>query len=68
MVKTRHQTQEEEKSETVATPPATRPKRRSDYSDFVKQVYHTEPILKLPVRERFKAISILWKAHKEQSK
>ena len=66
MVKTRHQTQEEEKQD--ATPPATRPKRRSDYSDFVREVYHTEPILKLPVRERFKAISKMWKAHKEQSK
>ena len=63
MDKTRHMIAEEKKADD-----APKPKRRSDYSDFVKSVYHTPEILKLPVRERFKRIAVMWKQHKAGTK
>ena len=68
MAKTRQMIAEEQKVDDAPPPPAPKPKRRSDYSDYVKSVYHTPEILKLPVRDRFKRIAVMWKQHKADSK
>ena len=36
-------------------------RKPSAYAQFVKTHYHTEAIMALPSRDRFKAISVLWK-------
>lgn len=42
------------------------PRTLSKYNLFCKEQFQTEAIKSLPVRERFKAISLLWKEEKEK--
>ena len=42
-------------------------RKPSAYASFVREIYHTEEIMALPSKQRFKAISVLWKKEKEKS-
>ena len=53
---------EKEKKEKVKKEKVKR--KPSAYAQFVAKVYHTDEIMALPSKERFKAISVLWKKHK----
>jgi len=43
-------------------------RKPSAYSLFVQKLYHTEAIMALPSRDRFKAISVQWSEHKDKTK
>ena len=53
------------KVKKVKKPKKEKVKRKpSAYATFVKQTYHTEEIMALPSRDRFKAIAEKWSEHK----
>ena len=57
----------EGKEEVPPPPPTPKPKRKrapTEYNKFVSKHMKTKKIQKLPPRERFAAISVLYKKHK----